>query len=465
MGMAAASSLIPPSNPRVIRGRRVLVNGALRPAALHLEHGRIGRVTAWEDVPPHEAVVEVDGILTPGLIDAHVHVNAPGRSEWEGFATATRAAAAGGVTTIVDMPLNAIPATTTRAAAEAKAEAIEEQAWVDVAMWGGVVPDNTADLADLAAFGVAGFKCFLSPSGVDEFEAIPFEQLERQAVPALLPLERPLLVHAEWPPILDAALLQVTREGRDPRAYASWLASRPAAAETEAVAHLRRIVAAGQDVHVVHVSCADSCALQPSLEGGSDAAAMTFETCPHYLTFSADAVPDGATEFKCAPPFRDVRERERLWEALRDGRIGMIASDHSPCPPEMKHRGSGDFFAAWGGIASLELLLPLVWTGARARGFDVATVLGWCAGFPARLAGLDARKGRIAAGMDADLVVWDPDATCVVEHAVHHRHPLTPYAGQVLHGVVRETYLRGQRVFSRAHGHVAKPPGAFVRVL
>jgi len=197
----------------------------------------------------------------------------------------------------------------------------------------------------------------------------------------------------------------------------------------------------------------------------TDGVAVTVETCPHYLTFAAEDIADGATEFKCAPPFRDARERERLWEALRDGRIGMIASDHSPCPPEMKHRGSGDFFAAWGGIASLELLLPLVWTGARARGFDVATVLGWCAGFPARLAGLDGRKGRIAAGMDADLVVWDPDATFVVEHAVHHRHPLTPYAGQVLHGVVRETYLRGQRVFSRAHGHASKPPGALVRVL
>lgn len=456
-----------PAPPLVIRGRRVLIDGTLRPAALHVMDERIAAIAAFDDVPAGATVIDADpGIVTPGLVDAHVHVNDPGRAEWEGFETVTRAAAAGGVTTIVDMPLNAIPATTTRAAAERKAEAIEGRAWVDVALWGGVVPGNAGDLAGLAAFGVAGFKCFLSESGVEEFAAIPFEQLESEALPALLPLGRPLLVHAEWPPILAAALLQVTREGRDPRAYATWLATRPAAAETVAVEHLRRLAARGQAVHVVHVSCAATSALQVEREvGGPAPGALTFETCPHYLTLAADEVPDGATEFKCAPPFRGAAERERLWEALRDGRIAMVASDHSPCPPALKRRDTGDFLAAWGGIASLELLLPLVWTGARARGFDVATVLGWCAGFPARLAGLDRRKGRIAPGLDADLVVWDPDATFTVEPAaLHHRHPLTPYAGRVLHGVVNQTWVRGRRVYARDAGHAPQPSGALVRV-
>jgi allantoinase len=453
--------------PRVIRSQRVLIDGTLQPAAVHVLHGRIERVTPWDDVLSGAPVVETgECILTPGLVDSHVHVNDPGRGEWEGYESATRAAAAGGITTIVDMPLNAIPATTTREAAEQKAECIEGRAWVDVALWGGIVPGNAAQLAELSAFGVAGFKCFLSPSGVEEFPAISLDQLQGEALPVLQPLDRPLLVHAEWPPILDEALLRVTHEGRDPRAYATWLATRPAAAETEAVARLRTIAARGQHVHVVHVSSAATSALQVSREGRAATRALTFETCPHYLTLSADEVPDGATEFKCAPPFRGAHERERLWEALRERRISMVASDHSPCPPGLKHRETGDFLAAWGGIASLELLLPLVWTGARARGFDVATVLGWCAGFPAQLAGLDGRKGRIAPGWDADLIAWDPDATFTVDPAaLHHRHSLTPYAGRVLHGVVKETWVRGRRAYSRAHGHVPQPGGALLRVL
>jgi len=421
-----------------LRSRRVVTPDGVRPASVVVADGVITRVTGWGDAPAD--VVDVgDDVVMPGLVDTHVHVNEPGRTEWEGFATATRAAAAGGVTTILDMPLNAVPATTTAAALQIKREAARGRSLVRVEYIGGVVPGNATELPALAAAGVRAFKCFLSPSGVDEFGHVTEADL-REAFPVLQSLGLPLMVHAEDP----ACLLDAPAGGS--RRYLDWLGSRPAQAERSAIAMLVRLMEEWPTpVHVVHVSSAGSLGIV------SDAKArglpLTVETCPHYLTFAAEEIPDGATEYKCAPPIRRTTERDALWDALLDGEIDLVASDHSPCPPAMKG-DRGDFFAAWGGIASLQLGLSAVWTGARARGAGPERVAEWMSAAPARLAGLDDRRGRIAEGYDADLVVWDPEASFVVNPRVLlHRHPVTPYAGRELYGVVRHTFVAGRRVF------------------
>ena len=377
----------------------------------------------------------------PGLVDTHVHVNEPGRTEWEGFATATAAAAAGGITTIVDMPLNSVPATTTVAALEAKRR-VAPIGGVDVAFWGGVVPANREELAGLAAAGVRGFKCFLAPSGVDEFAAVEVRDL-RMALPVLAALDLPLLVHAEWPPSL-----RPVPASADPRVYRSWLDSRPPAAEVDAIAVLIALCREfGTRIHIVHL--ATEAALPLLRAARAEGLPITVETCPHYLTFAAEEIPDEATLFKCAPPIRGAATRDALWGALEDGDIDLIATDHSPCPPAMK--GDGDFLRAWGGIASLELSLPAVWTGASARGIGLERIVDWLSAAPARLAGVEDRKGSIAPGKDADLVVWNPDAEFVVdETALHQRHKRTPYAGRRLRGVVVETFARGQLVYRGA---------------
>jgi allantoinase len=398
--------------------------------------------------------------MTTGLVDAHVHMNEPGRTQWEGIATATTAAAAGGVTTVVDMPLNSIPATTTVRGAEVKSAALPGQAQVDVALWGGLIPGNLDQLEGLAAFGVAGIKCFLCPSGVEEFPHVGVADLD-QALPRLRELGLPLLVHAETP----AALARATPPaGKDPRAYATWLAARPEAAEVEAVELLiDRCRAHRSAIHVVHVSSAG--ALMRIAAARREGLPLTAETCPHYLTFTSRDVPDGATEFKCAPPIRDVTHREGLWTALADGVLDLVATDHSPCPAGLKERDSGDFLAAWGGIAGLQLLLPLTWTGARARGHDVAAMLRWTAERPAALAGLAGRKGSLVPGHDADIVVWDEDAEfTVTPGSLFHRHPLTPYLGRTLRGVVHGTWVRGRQVYSRDDGPLTPPVGRFVAV-
>jgi allantoinase len=436
----------------VIRGRRVVVPEGLVPAAVHVREGRIFAVGAFEDTARGCPLVEVDddAILLPGLVDTHVHINEPGRTEWEGFRTATRAAAAGGVTTLVEMPLNSIPATTTRASLETKRAAAEGKCHVDVGFWGGVVPGNTAELPRMYEGGVFGFKCFLVPSGVDEFAHVTEDDL-RAAMPELARLGALLIVHAETPAPIEAALA-----GADERAtvggarrYETFLASRPKAAEDEAVALMVRLCReTGARTHIVHHSSSSSL----SLIGAAKAEGLSFtaETCPHYLTFAAEDVPDGATEFKCCPPIRERENREQLWDALDAGTLDMIVSDHSPCPPEMKEREAGDFLKAWGGIASLQLRLPVVWTEARARGHSIERVIEWVAAAPARLVGLNGRKGAIRTGCDADLVVFRPDEEFRVEPSMlHHRHKLTPYAGRTLSGVVEETFLRGALVYER----------------
>ena len=409
-------------------------------ASVHVESGRIARVAGWDDVGDGGALMDAgDSLVMPGLVDSHVHVNEPGRTEWEGFASATRAAAAGGVTTICDMPLNSIPATTSVAALDAKRRAAMGRAAVAVEFIGGVVPENTGQLEALQRGGVCAFKCFLSPSGVAEFSNVSEADL-REAFPVLARLGLPLMVHAEDPAYL--------RTGGPSRTYGDYLASRPAAAEHAAIALLVRLMEwCPTPVHIVHLSSASSLELIGNAR--SRGLPITVETCPHYLTFAAEEIPDGATEYKCAPPIREAGEREALWVGLLSGMIDLVASDHSPCLPSMKE-SAGDFFGAWGGIASLQLGLAAVWTGARARGAAPERIAEWMSAAPARLVGLSDRKGLLAAGRDADIVVWDPEASFVVDPSkLLHRHPVTPYAGRNLFGVVRATYASGQLAFGR----------------
>lgn len=419
-----------------IRSRRVVTPEGVRAASVHIVDGRIERVGAWDDTPPDVKHVDAgDMVVMPGLVDTHVHVNEPGRTEWEGFETATRAATAAGVTTILDMPLNCIPATTTVAALEAKREAARGKTVVNVEYIGGVVPGNSGELEALHGAGVRAFKCFLSPSGVDEFPAVSESDL-REAFPILARLGVPLMVHAEDPSRLAG-------DGRSSRVYADYLASRPVTAEESAIALLVRLLEwCPTRVHVVHLSSARSLAIIAAARDRG--LPITVETCPHYLTFAAEEIPDGATEYKCAPPIRAAAERDALWSALVGGEIDLVASDHSPCPPAMKETG-GDFFAAWGGIASLQLSLSAVWTGARVRGVKPERIAEWMSSAPAKLAGLEESKGSLARGFDADIVVWDPDESFVVEAAkLHHRHKVTPYLGRTLFGTVHSTFVGGR---------------------
>jgi allantoinase len=428
---------------RGLKSRRVVTPSGVRPASILVEDGRIVRVGSHEELDDGDVHDAGNDVVMPGLVDAHVHINDPGREAWEGFEHATRAAAAGGVTTVVDMPLNSIPATTTNAGLARKHDAARGRLAVDVGFWGGVVPGNSADLDWLWSSGVLGFKCFLVPSGVPEFPHVLEPDLDR-ALPVIARLGAPLLVHAELPAVIDAA---APDRAVNPRSYAAYVASRPVNAEVEAIDLIVRLAMRHRSrVHIVHVS---------SREGADrirDAQArgirISGETCPHYLTFAAEEICEGATPYKCAPPIRNAATRASLWDSLGSGTLDFVASDHSPAPPAMKALDAGDFFTAWGGIASLQLLLPAVWTGAREHGFPIEWMAGWITTAPARFAGLAGRKGALEPGADADFVVWDPDVSFVVDPAaLFHRHPITPYAGRRLFGVVRQTWLRGELVY------------------
>ncbi len=391
--------------------------------------------------------------VLPGLVDTHVHINDPGRTDWEGFETATRAAAAGGVTTLVDMPLNSIPPTTTLAGLEAKLRALEAKAHVDVAICGGLVPSNPAGLAGLFGEGVLAFKCFLAESGVDEFSHVHEAEL-RAGMRELARIDAPLFVHAELPaPLADGEKAAL---GLDPRRYATYLASRPRRAEDAAIELVLRLAReTGARAHVVHLSSSDALGL--FRRAREEKTRLTVETCPHYLTFAAEEIPDGATEYKCAPPIRESENREKLWDALREGLVDQVVTDHSPSTAELKCSGSGDFMKAWGGISSLQLGLAAVWTAAKGRGLGIANVVDWMSAAPARLAGIQGRKGAIAPGHDADLILWDPDGDFTVDAAsLEHRNKITPYHARKLLGVTHRTILRGETIYERA-----RPGGAF----
>jgi allantoinase len=445
----------------VLRSERVATPAGVRAAAVRVRDGRIESVGPYD--APAAGVPELDvgnHVVLPGLVDSHVHINDPGRADWEGFEHATRAAAAGGVTTLVDMPLNSVPPTTTVDGLEAKRAAASGRCYVDVAFWGGVVPGNREHLLPLAQAGVAGFKCFLCPSGVDEFGHV-VEQDLREALPVLAELGLPLLVHAELPQLLRDPTAPGDGQPGDPRQYATWLASRPPASERVAIDLILRLAEDfNARVHIVHLATAD--AIEAISDARRNGVAVTVETCPHYLRFAAEEIPAGATAFKCAPPIRERDQRERLWKGLVAGAIDLIASDHSPAPPALKRLAEGDFVRAWGGIASLQVALPAVWTGMEARGVPLDRLAGWLAAAPARLAGLEGVKGAIAPGCDADLTVFDPeDRIAVSAQALYHRHPVTPYHGARLLGSVKMTILRGEVVFENGECRGA-PSGTIV---
>ena len=423
-----------------IRGRRVLTKDGFEPAAVLIEEGRIADVVGFDAVPAGAPVRECgDLAVIPALVDTHVHVNEPGRTEWEGFETATRAAAAGGIGTIVDMPLNCSPVTTSRAALETKLAAAAGRLAVDAAFWGGLVPGNQAELEPLADAGVVGFKCFLTHSGLDEFPNVAPADLEA-AMPVIKDLGLPLIAHAELDPCGPSV--------GDARDYATYLASRPGGMELRAIRLLIDLCRKTRcRTHVVHLSCAE--ALDDIERAKAEGLPFTVETCPHYLTFCAEDVPPGATQFKCAPPIRSAENREALWRGLARGVIDFVVSDHSPCVPELKKSEAGDFLGAWGGIAGLQFTLPAVWSGAKRRGYGLEDVARWTAENTAAFAGL-ANKGRLEKGRDADLaVVDDAELFDLSPEAVRHRHKVTPYLGRRMQGVVEATYLRGLPVYDQ----------------
>jgi allantoinase len=440
----------------VVRSRRVVLEGRTGPGTIHIAGGRIAALASWHEVPDGAPLRDVGELcVLPGLVDSHVHVNEPGRTSWEGFASATRAAAAGGITTICDMPLNSIPPTTTVAGLEAKLEAARGKLWVDCGFFGGVVPGNLGELLPLVERGVRGFKCFLVPSGVDEFGHVGEAEL-RPAMARLHDAGVPLLCHAELPGPIEAAE-KVLRSA--PYRYLTYLRSRPRRAEDEAIALL---IALSRDTrartHVVHLSSSDALPLLGAAR--HEGVPISAETCPHYLLFSAEDIDDRATAWKCAPPIREAENRERLWNGLEDEQISMVVSDHSPCTADLKQRGDGDFMQAWGGIAGLELTLPVVWSEARRRGESLARVAEWMSRRPAELVRLGHRKGRLAVGHDADLCVFDPAGeTRVDARLLQHRNPVTPYDGERLRGRVVTTIVRGNVVYDAGHfsGPIGQP--------
>ncbi len=441
-----------------IRSTRVLTPGGLAPATFLVEHERISEMCAWDRVLSTAELHDFgDRVVAPGLVDTHVHINEPGRAEWEGFQTATRAAAAGGVTTLVDMPLNCVPETIDVEALEVKRDAAQNQAWADWATWGGVVHGNADALPSLTISGIPGFKCFLIHSGIDGFAWVDEHDL-RLALERLRGSGLPLLAHAEVAGPVDAATHALNASGADWRKFTTYLASRPDAAEVEAIALLIRLAEEFHTpIHIVHLATAEALPLLTAAR--AKGLPITVETCAHYLWFAAEEIPDGATEFKCAPPLRSAANREALWNALLDGSIDMVTTDHSPCPPAMKRREEGRWDLAWGGIASLGLALPVLWTAMHRRGIGFERIAAWMAGAPARLASLSGRKGTLAPGTDADFFIFDPDATWTVTPGeLYFRHKLSPYVGAELRGRVLETWLRGEPVF-RAGEFTGKPRG------
>jgi allantoinase len=450
-----------------IKSKRILSGaGAFVSGAVLIENGRIVEIVSDGAAQSVQSAALAgrgfvvhdvgDKVVMPGLVDSHVHINEPGRTEWEGFRTATMAAAAGGITTVADMPLNCIPVTTSLAAFDEKLEHIDGKLFVDLCFWGGVVPGNSGELEAMVDRGVMGFKCFLIHSGIDDFPNVGASDLD-EAMPILARRGVPLLVHAE---------LDHDEHGHDreplqahadvPRSYNNFLASRPRRWENQAIDLMIELCRRHKcRVHIVHLSSSD--AIDAIRAAKAEGLPITTETCPHYLTLAAEDIADGDTRFKCAPPIRERENCDKLWQGLADGTIDFVVSDHSPCTPELKHMYAGDFHLAWGGISSLQFGLPAIWSEASRRGFDLPTVLTWMSSGTARFLGLEKRKGYLAAGHDADIVVFDPEASFTVEAAmIMHRHKVTPHEGRVFKGRVCETYVRGKKVYD--NGKVTEAP-------
>jgi allantoinase len=442
------------SMAQAFTSRRVVTPEGVRAAAVLVDEGTIAGVCVPGEIPDGYAVRDFGELaILPGLVDSHVHINEPGRTEWEGFSTATRAAAAGGYTTLIDMPLNCLPETTTVSALEAKRAAARGKCFVDWAAWGGVAGDNAEDVEPLARAGVKGFKCFLIYPGCKGFQMVTQTQLER-AAPFVAKTGLPLLVHAELPEPIEAATAMLN--GADWRRYETYLRSRPDEAEISAIRLLLALCRRyGFQLHIVHLATARALNhLRAAQRGGLP---VTVETCPHYLHFSAEEIPDGSTLHKCAPPIRSKDNREGLWDAIRDGDIDLVATDHSPCPPEWKRQEEGRFDRAWGGIASLSVALPVMWTGLSTRGFTLMDLARLMAEKPAVLASLGRRKGKIATGHDADFVIFDPDMEIEIEaDRLYTRHRISPYVGERVRGRVVATYVRGKVVFDS--GSFAEEP-------
>jgi len=423
-----------------LQSRRVVLPEGERPALLLLENGLIASILPHGSAVDAEVIDLGDQAILPGVVDPHVHINEPGRTDWEGFDTATRAAIAGGLTTLVDMPLNSAPVTTSVANFKVKLEATKGQLHTNVGFWGGVVPGNAAEIEGLIAAGVLGFKAFLTHSGIDDFPNATEDDL-RQVMPILARHGLPLLVHCELSEEDDSW------KQNDHRSYPNYLASRPKEWEDTAIAMMIRLCGEFRcPVHIVHLSSANSIA--PIAAAKAQGLPLTVETGQHYLFFNAEDIADGQTQFKCAPPIREKANNEQLWAALEQGIIDFVATDHSPAPPDLKQMESGDFTTAWGGIASLQLALPVLWTAASKRGASLNDLVRWLSENPAKLIGLSQRKGRIAVGYDADLLVLSPDKTFEVSaEMMHHKHKVSPYICQELRGVVEQTFLKGRQVY------------------
>lgn len=432
-----------PKNHFALRSTRVVIEGKINAAILEIEDGLITAIHAHDVVVDCHVEDVGSDVIMPGLVDSHVHINEPGRTEWEGFNTATQAAAAGGITTLVDMPLNCIPVTIDKASFQEKLDSVHDKLWVDCGFWGGVVPNSINELDELLEAGVLGCKSFLIDSGIEEFAPMTAPDL-RQAMPILAKHNAPYLIHAE----LDcgAPPAQITKK------YQSFLDSRPKSWENDAIDMMielnRKVKAQGLEcaIHIVHLSSSEAIANIESAR--SEGINLTIETCPHYLTLASENIPDGKTLFKCCPPIREEDNRQRLWQGLKNGVIDFIVSDHSPCTPQLKHIDTGDIEKAWGGISALQFGLPLIWTEAKFQGFNLIDITRWMSEKTAKFIGMDHVKGHIKVGYYADLVVFDDNAGFEISNEmIKHRHKITPYAGRQVNGSVKTTYLRGEKVY------------------
>jgi len=436
-----------------IASQKVLTLEGEKPAAILIKGEKILDVVSIENIPENCPTEDMgNNVIMPGLVDAHVHINEPGRTDWEGFETATKAAAAGGITTIVDMPLNCIPVTTTVDALNQKIIATKDQLWIDCGFYGGLIPDNIQDLESLADAGVLGFKAFLSPSGIDEFPNISEKHL-REALHILAKKGIPVLVHAE--------LENGATSSEENKTYKYFQESRPKSWENNAIKLLIQLCREfNVHIHIVHLSSADI--LPEIAQTRKDGFPLTVETCPHYLHFSSERISDGDTRFKCAPPIWNGENRENLWAGLEEGIINFITSDHSPCTPELKNLEAGNFEKAWGGISSLQFALPVIWTECKQRGYSLEQLINWMSKQPAKFIGKDQQKGQISPGFDADLVCWNPDKKYIIKkEAIHHKNKLTPYEGESLYGVVNATFLRGQKVYENGQ-FLGNPKGKII---